>query len=70
MELHVEALYTHAASGRILRVREHDGAPAPRFHLGRAIDGSTVRRYRADEWWPLRGRLGGGRIVVPNRSRN
>lgn len=47
MERHVEALYTHDAGGRILRVREHDGAPAPRFFLGRTVDGA-VRRYRHD----------------------
>lgn len=48
MELHVEALYTHDAAGRIVRVREHDGAPAPRFYVGRAADGSLARRYRHD----------------------
>ena len=47
MELHVEALYTHDAAGRIVRVREHDGAPAPRFFLGRTADG-PLRRYRDD----------------------
>lgn len=48
MELHAEALYTHDAAGRLLRVREHDGAPAPRFYRGRATDGGLVRRYRHD----------------------
>ena len=47
MERHVEALYTHDARGRILHVREHDGAPAPRFFLGRTVEGA-VRRYRRD----------------------
>ena len=47
MELHVEALYTHDAAGRIVRVREHHGAPAPRFFLGRTADG-LVRRCRDD----------------------
>lgn len=47
MEFHVEALYTHDAAGRIVRVREHNGAAAPRFFLGRTADG-VVRRYRDD----------------------
>jgi len=48
MEMHVEALYTHDASGSIVLVREPNGAPAPRFFLGRVNDGSCVRRYRND----------------------
>jgi hypothetical protein len=47
MELHLDALFTHDAAGRILRVREHEGAPAPRFVLGRVAEG-VVRRYRHD----------------------
>lgn len=47
MTLHVEALYTHDAAGRIVRVNEHNGAPAPKFFLGRTASGS-VRRYRHD----------------------
>ena len=47
MVLHVEALYTHDAAGRIVRVNERDGAPAPRFFLGQTEDG-LVRRYRYD----------------------
>ena len=47
MELHVEALYTHDATNQIVRVREHNGAPAPRFFLGRTV-GGVVRRYRDD----------------------
>jgi len=48
IEMHVEALYTHDDAGRLLRVREPNGAPAPRFFLGRTADGSIVRRYRHD----------------------
>lgn len=48
MEMHVDALFTHDAAGRLLQVREPNGAPAPRFFLGRAADGSVVRRYRFD----------------------
>jgi hypothetical protein len=47
MTLHVEALYVHDAAGRIVRVNEHNGAPAPRFFLGRTED-RPVRRYRYD----------------------
>jgi len=47
MELHLEALYTHDAAGDLVRVREHDGALAPRFFLGRTI-GGVARRYRYD----------------------
>jgi hypothetical protein len=43
MERHVEALYTHDAHGRLLRVREHNGAPAPRFFLGRTPGGLLCR---------------------------
>ena len=48
MEMHVEALYVHDETGRLLRVREQNGGPAPRFFLGRLTDGSVVRRYRHD----------------------
>lgn len=43
MEWHVDALYTHDAAGRIVRVREHDGAPAPRFFVGRTAEGAVYR---------------------------
>jgi RimJ/RimL family protein N-acetyltransferase len=43
MERHVEALYTHDAAGRLVRVREHNGAPAPRFFLGRTAGGAVCR---------------------------
>lgn len=47
MELRVEALYTHDEAGRLVRVREHNGAPAPRFFLGRTA-GGVVCRCRHD----------------------
>jgi GNAT superfamily N-acetyltransferase len=47
MRLHVEALFTHDAEGYLVRVNEPDGAPAPRFFLGRTVDG-TVWRFRND----------------------
>ena len=48
VELHVEALFTHDDAGRLVRVRETNGGPAPRFFISRAGDGSIVRRYRHD----------------------
>jgi GNAT superfamily N-acetyltransferase len=47
MRVHVEALFTHDVEGDLVRVNEPDGAPAPRFFLGRTVDGS-VRRFRHD----------------------
>ena len=47
MTLHVGALYIHDATGQIVRVNEHDGAPAPRFFVGATASG-LVRRYRRD----------------------
>ena len=47
MRLHVEALYTRDADGRLERVNEPNGAPAPRFFLGRTADG-VVRGFRRD----------------------
>ena len=43
MRLHVEALYVHDADGRLLHVREPNGALAPRFFLGRTSDGFVCR---------------------------
>jgi RimJ/RimL family protein N-acetyltransferase len=56
MALHVEALFRHDAAGRLLRVNEPDGAPAPRFFLGTTIDG-PVLRFRHDVPDELRGEL-------------
>jgi hypothetical protein len=47
MVSHVEALFTHDAAGRLLRVNEPDGAPAPRFFIGATVDG-LVLRFRHD----------------------
>lgn len=43
MRLHVEALFTLDAAGRLLAVNEPGGAEAPRFFLGRTADGNV--------WW-------------------
>lgn len=43
----IELLFTHDADGRLLRVRETDGAVAPRFYLGRSALGN-VWRFRAE----------------------
>jgi RimJ/RimL family protein N-acetyltransferase len=47
MRAHIEALFTHDAAGDLVRVNELDGAPAPRFFLGRTVEG-LVRRFRHD----------------------
>src|SRR5918999_2322035 len=47
MAFHVEALFTHDANGRLVSVNEPNGAPAPRFFIGRTIDG-PLRRFRHD----------------------
>ncbi|HEV3050049.1 MAG TPA: GNAT family N-acetyltransferase, partial [Longimicrobium sp.] len=47
MRLHVQALFTHDARGRMVRVNEAGGGPAPRFFLGRTRHG-RVWRFRAD----------------------
>lgn len=47
MQYHVEALFTHDADGSLLRVNEPDGAPAPRFFLGRTVD-ATLLGFRHD----------------------
>lgn len=50
MELQAEALYTRDAAGRLVRVREHNGAPAPRFFLGRTSSGAVCRcRHDVDD---------------------
>ena len=40
MRIHVEALFTRDAAGRLLCVNEPNGADAPRFFLGRTAEGS------------------------------
>jgi GNAT superfamily N-acetyltransferase len=47
MRLHVEALFTHDESGRLLRVNEPDGAAAPRFFVGITTEG-VLQRFRYD----------------------
>jgi GNAT superfamily N-acetyltransferase len=47
MRLHVEALFTHDASGDLVRVNEPNGAVAPRFFLGRTASGALLR-FRQD----------------------
>lgn len=47
MALHVDALFTHDAAGRMLRVNEPNGARAPRFFLGRTATGQVLR-FRDD----------------------
>ncbi len=40
MRLHVEALFTCDLSGRLVVVNEPRGGPAPRFFLGRTVEGN------------------------------
>lgn len=47
MQLHVEALFTHDVNHDLVRVNEPNGAPAPRFFLGRTRDG-VICRFRHD----------------------
>ena len=47
MRMHVEALFTHDAQGRICRVNEPGGGKAPRFFFGRTAEGN-VWRFRHD----------------------
>ena len=47
MRLHVEALFTHDDRGQVVRVNEPNGAPAPRFFLGRTAR-CSVLRFRND----------------------
>lgn len=47
MERHVQALFTHDDRGRLRLVNEPDGAEAPRFFLGRTVEGN-VWRFRFD----------------------
>ncbi|MCQ6563314.1 kasugamycin N-acetyltransferase AAC(2')-IIb [Paenibacillus mendelii] len=50
MELHVEALFTHDQNKRLRIINEPwpGEAPAPRFFLGRTIEGTTLCRFRHD----------------------
>jgi RimJ/RimL family protein N-acetyltransferase len=47
LRIQVETLFTCDARGRMLRVNEPDGKPAPRFFLGRSASGK-VWRFRHD----------------------
>jgi hypothetical protein len=40
MRIHVEALFTRDAAGRLVSVNEPQGGDAPRFFLGRTAEGS------------------------------
>ena len=43
MRTHIDTLFTHDARGRIVSVNEPNGKPAPRFFLGRTMDGIEWR---------------------------
>ncbi|KEQ26004.1 kasugamycin N-acetyltransferase AAC(2')-IIb [Paenibacillus tyrfis] len=50
MEMHVEALFTHDRNMRLRTINEPwpGEPPAPRFFLGRTIEGSALCRFRYD----------------------
>ncbi len=50
MELHIEAMFTHDTNARLRTINEPwpGEAPAPRFFLGRTIDGAVCSRFRYD----------------------
>jgi GNAT superfamily N-acetyltransferase len=43
MRMHMDVLYVHDARGRMVRVNEPGGGRAPRFHIGRTIEGCEWR---------------------------
>src|SRR5262245_60954577 len=47
MRIHIEALFTHDARGDLVHINEPNGAPAPRFFLGRTAAGD-VWSFRHD----------------------
>jgi hypothetical protein len=47
MQFHIDALFTSDANGDLVRVNEPNGAPAPRFFLGRTTAGLAYR-FRHD----------------------
>ena len=50
MRIQVETLFTHDARGRLLRVNEPGGQVAPRFFLGRTVEGNEWRfRHDVDD---------------------
>jgi hypothetical protein len=59
MERHAEAMFTYDSNRRIRTVNEPwDGTvPAPRFFLGRPVEGAAVCRFRYDVGEPLREEL-------------
>lgn len=50
MRVHVETLFRHDASGRMVSVNERSGQAAPKFFLGRTARGNVCRfRYDLDD---------------------
>jgi len=56
MRTHIEALFTHDARGDLVRVNEPNGGAAPRFFLGRTMQGD-VWRFRHDVTSDMRAEL-------------
>ncbi|EPY06587.1 hypothetical protein PAALTS15_15606 [Paenibacillus alvei TS-15] len=55
MNMHAEALFTHDDKMRLRSINEPwpGERPAPRFFLGRTMDGKTICRFRHDIPFPL-----------------
>jgi len=53
MRMHIDALFTHDARGRMLRVNEPMGKTAPRFFLGRTTQGNECGSVMISMtiWW-------------------
>jgi GNAT superfamily N-acetyltransferase len=69
MTRHIEALYSLDAGGQLLRVRERNGGPAPRFFLCRG-DSTAVYRFRKDVPESVRRELADAVRSQPRRSRD
>lgn len=67
MELHVRAMFTHDGNMRIRTINEPWPGEelAPRFFMGRTIDGSTICRFRHDVPERIAGQL---RALVEDES--
>jgi len=64
IERHIEALYTTDSAGQLLRVREPNGGPAPRFFVCRG-GGGVVHRFRGDVALDIRRELEAAVAATP-----
>lgn len=47
LELHIQVLFTHDSVGRLDRVNEPNGPPAPWFYVGQSYEG-RIMQFRRD----------------------